>query len=945
VYYGAVFEIKKAIPNYTLVYLSHSVICAEGKPMLLKTSALLVLAFPVGIWAQNVVTNPTASQNIVQPVNTSFSANNYAGVRYLTNSYNWSQSPSSPASLSAGVPATVTLTPCPIGIDTSNNVNAPYSVYVAGTGTAEPALVSSGSCTTGAASGTIVFTPANTHAAGYTVSSASSGLQEALNDAGSNAKVVIPPNGADANALPIQARVTVHGSKVEIDGYGAHLKCFTRDTCLFLGSPATSTTFSNVRVKGITFESATNIAGVQMSSMSRSGTTVTAITAASHPFVVGDWVQLQLNALFNGMFKVLSVPNSTTFTFNTQGSGTVASFNTFGFAALENAAIEDNAEGSLIDDVQNFITGSFRFHSLIVVDNDQHAKIRGLEISSTGVRCDSNGFCGSVIYGPGGSGGNNSGIIYVEHSEISLQCAGNGIDNLNGNSMAVTDSVIQGFAQFGVRNVKTSGLANNLNFINVYQEVGNCSNNLGTLGQAGVINAGETHIMGGVGPTGSGPRFTNTGATQYNYYIVIHDSVKGTSTPLFAGFALTNGTGNITVNWPIVYGTGTITYDIIRNSGLTAAPYTAACTGGSATACGSIALARPQCSSLVCAFTDNAASSTSSYTVANPAYYPALAFWNGSVVLTPVADTLNDTSLPGFIYIDDARKLFGGQQSKVNSVVGNLAISLFSHVCGNSIVGVGFSCLQGNMVGNNNTPNVATLLYRGGATGGADNPSGLKGRLNFITSPSTSIGQTHLVTLVDSAPDKTIASSDFRPSNNASDTYIGLDSGSVNFSSAQLAFGSPVSISNYVANVGDGSNWLERLTASTKTFKVPITTNSQITSTLSTGTAPFVVASTTPVANLTLSNHPKLQSCGTTGTCSDTAITGGQVVFGTITLATGTATLTGINPAFSSSASFNCVANDRTNQANGVKGIPTSGSTVIFTGTGTDVIAYQCVGN
>jgi hypothetical protein len=38
----------------------------------------------------------------------------------------------------------------------------------------------------------------------------------------------------------------------------------------------------------------------------------------------------------------------------------------------------------------------------------------------------------------------------------------------------------------------------------------------------------------------------------------------------------------------------------------------------------------------------------------------------------------------------------------------------------------------------------------------------------------------------------------------------------------QLSFGSPVSISNYIANVGDGINWLERLTANLKSFKVPL---------------------------------------------------------------------------------------------------------------------------
>src|SRR5690349_19334341 len=156
-------------------------------PMKLIRLTFLLLAFSMFSAAQTVVTNPTTNQNIVQPLNTNFSANNYGGIRYDTASYNWSQSPSNPTSLSAGVPATVTLTPCPLGIDTVNNTNAPYSIYVAGTGTAEPVNVVGGTCTSGATSGTVIFTPANSHAAGYTVQSASSGIQEAINDAGGTA--------------------------------------------------------------------------------------------------------------------------------------------------------------------------------------------------------------------------------------------------------------------------------------------------------------------------------------------------------------------------------------------------------------------------------------------------------------------------------------------------------------------------------------------------------------------------------------------------------------------------------------------------------------------------------------------------------------------------------------------------------------------------------------
>jgi hypothetical protein len=35
-----------------------------------------------------------------------------------------------------------------------------------------------------------------------------------------------------------------------------------------------------------------------------------------------------------------------------------------------------------------------------------------------------------------------------------------------------------------------------------------------------------------------------------------------------------------------------------------------------------------------------------------------------------------------------------------------------------------------------------------------------------------------------------------------------------------VSFGSPISISNYIANVGDGTNWKERLWAGGKAFTV-----------------------------------------------------------------------------------------------------------------------------
>jgi len=224
----------------------------------------------------------------------------------------------------------------------------------------------------------------------------------------------------------------------------------------------------------------------------------------------------------------------------------------------------------------------------------------------------------------------------------------------------------------------------------------------------------------------------------------------------------------------------------------------------------------------------------------------------------------------------------------------------------------------------------------------AGSRTNLKGRLNFSTL-GTAPG--HIITLSDSNFQKTIATANNRPSNDASDAYIGYDQGDGSSANVGISLGAGKSISNYIANVGDGTNWLERLTATLKSFRVPVTTNSQFSSTVPPGTAPLSISSNTPVANLTLSNHPKLQNCGATTDCSAKAVTSGQIVYGSVKLIHGEATVRGFNPSFAGPTSFQCTANDKSIGTNSVNAIPQSGASVILRGVGEDVVAYMCVGN
>jgi hypothetical protein len=226
--------------------------------------------------------------------------------------------------------------------------------------------------------------------------------------------------------------------------------------------------------------------------------------------------------------------------------------------------------------------------------------------------------------------------------------------------------------------------------------------------------------------------------------------------------------------------------------------------------------------------------------------------------------------------------------------------------------------------------------------GDAGKRTNLKGRLNFST---LGTGPGHIITLSDSNFQKTIATANNRPLNDAGDAFLGYDQADGNSSNVGISLGAPRSISSYIGNAGDGKNWLERLTVNLKSLKVPLTTDSQITSTVPPGKPPFAIASTTPVANLTLSNHPRLQSCGATANCSANPVSGGQIVFGSVTLAHGEATVKGFSPSFKTVDSFQCTASDKTTAVNAANAVAVSGSSIVVRGTGNDVIAYMCAGS
>lgn len=110
-------------------------------------------------------------------------------------SYNFAaQSPG--GSIAAGS-NTVAMRPCPSGV---GGGDAAHYLYVAGTGIAEAVLITGGTCTSGSPSGTVIVTAANSHGPGFTIASATAGIQEAA--------MSLPAAGG---SVWIYGSVTLHG--------------------------------------------------------------------------------------------------------------------------------------------------------------------------------------------------------------------------------------------------------------------------------------------------------------------------------------------------------------------------------------------------------------------------------------------------------------------------------------------------------------------------------------------------------------------------------------------------------------------------------------------------------------------------------------------------------------------------------------------------------------
>lgn len=229
----------------------------------------------------------------------------------------------------------------------------------------------------------------------------------------------------------------------------------------------------------------------------------------------------------------------------------------------------------------------------------------------------------------------------------------------------------------------------------------------------------------------------------------------------------------------------------------------------------------------------------------------------------------------------------------VNTAVGTFALT--SNTSGSSNTGLGYFALNANSTAANNTAVGYTALQRSNS---ANNTAVGYNSLNALTS-------------------------------GANNTAIGRDSGWNSGVSLQTNANS--TFIGYNANAS--ADALTNCTA--LGYQAQCTANNQV-QLGNTSVTDAKVASRSVVTAL---------YAGTTTTSANTAITAPRIIFGDVTLSSGTATVTGFSPAFTSTSSYNCTVSDTATTPAAASYQRTSASSITIKGGTTATVSYQCVGN
>ena len=243
-------------------------------------------------------------------------------------------------------------------------------------------------------------------------------------------------------------------------------------------------------------------------------------------------------------------------------------------------------------------------------------------------------------------------------------------------------------------------------------------------------------------------------------------------------------------------------------------------------------------------------------------------------------------------------------------------------------------------VGSNSTTSTTTILAGTGNL--ALNASAGTSQTNIGTGTTTgavTIGGTgtQTIALGNGAGAKTV---NVGSNNTTSTTTILSGSGGINLN---VSNNQPTNVgtgsSTGAVAIGGGSN-----TVAINSINWNVSAAGNLTSTLATGTAPFSITSTTPVANLT--------AVPTTYNAAGTQQNNAHIVTGTVTFSNASSIgVTFTAPAaFTSNASFVCTVTSTvaTPGSNDIFSVTyTSGTNITITATGTlsEIVGYICIGN
>jgi hypothetical protein len=307
------------------VYTVTSPLQVYGLPIYPNNTAALEDGLTLGAFYLRSGSDPAQVSAVV-------STGTNAGTSLQMENFAWVQTPAT-ALASAGAQS-ITLTPCPLGVNAS--ADSLY-VHISDYPNSESPIVTGGTCTSGAASGTLTFTTVNTHNnTTWTLGSATGGLKEAADFLITGGEIVVPPGDAVfyAPAVITSGPVSVRcaaGGGWHYHPYAASEGCVfsshvgTGDI-LQIGSDSVQT--QGFKLTGINFDTDS----YPISSISNSSGLIRVNTTTDNEFLTGDYVYVEHATgvtAANGYWQVTVldssslVLNSSTFSGSYTGGGTV----------------------------------------------------------------------------------------------------------------------------------------------------------------------------------------------------------------------------------------------------------------------------------------------------------------------------------------------------------------------------------------------------------------------------------------------------------------------------------------------------------------------------------------------------------------------------------------------------------------------------------------------